>query len=337
MESSRVIVVTVTYGMRWKFLSQVVIAVMKDPCVMELVIVDNGSKNKEEIEKGVEEYGDKVTILRQEKNIGSAGGFALGLSYARHTIADFVFMLDDDNVPEEGASEQFLETRKMFADKNIVLCGNRSNGKGNQDYFYKRENVKRKLVKTFFEVFSFRKIAHFLQLTFKLPTNKSLHTTFIPVVPNESFIYGGSFIPMEAVRAAPLPDADLVLYGDDIEYSWGIKDLGYSSYLCALPHIYDIDSSFGDSHILGLYDPKTQPFKVYYRIRNMVRISVRSSSQNRVVLFISILFWVKGLSILALCKYGFTRTYWKRYWLILQAVYGGYVPNATVPIEAELP
>ena len=30
-----------------------------------------------------------------------------------------------------------------------------------------------------------------------------------------------------AVREAPLPDASLILYGDDIEYSWGIKKLGY--------------------------------------------------------------------------------------------------------------
>jgi GT2 family glycosyltransferase len=337
MDSSSVTVVTVTYGMRWDFLSQVVLAVMKDPHVSKLVIVDNGSKNKEEIEKGVEVYGDRVVILRQEKNIGSAGGFAVGLNYARGTESDFVFLLDDDNVPEEGAIAQFLETRKLFADKNIVLCGNRSNGKGNQDYFYQIRTIRGKSVKTFFEVFSFSKVIHFLKLIFRIHKDTSLRRTFIPVVPNESFIYGGVFMPIEAVKAAPLPDADLILYGDDIEYSWGVRDLGYNSYLCALPHIYDIDSSFGDSHILGLYDPKTQPFKVYYRIRNMVRISVRRSSQNGFILFLSILFWVKGLSLLAFCKYGFTYTYWKRYWLIVQAVYGGYVPSAKVPAEAVLP
>jgi hypothetical protein len=68
----KVTAVTIMYGDRWKFLSQVVEAVMRDPYITTFVIVDNGSKNEMEIKEGVKVYGDRVVVLRQEKNLGSA-------------------------------------------------------------------------------------------------------------------------------------------------------------------------------------------------------------------------------------------------------------------------
>ncbi|OIO31237.1 hypothetical protein AUJ77_00300 [Candidatus Nomurabacteria bacterium CG1_02_43_90] len=309
---------------------------MNDPYVTKLIIVDNGSKNKKEIEEGVKKYGDKVVILRQEKNIGSAGGFARGLAYARGVACDYIFMLDDDNVPEEGAIEKFLELRKLFLNEKVVLVGSRPLLLGNTDIFYKKIITDTSLKFTFFEVFSFAKFFNFLKL-FR-STKGLIRGTLIPIVPNESFIYGGAFIPIEAVREAPLPDASLVLYGDDIEYSWGIKKLGYESYACIRPRINDASVTFSDgSHISGLFDPGTEIFKVYYRIRNMVRISIRTTTQAQTILFLNIIVWTSGLCILGMFKYGVNRNYVRRIRIILQAVYGGYEVNYRTPKEAELP
>lgn len=334
---NRVVVVTVTYGNRWRFLSQVVEAVMKDSYVTKLVIVDNGSKNKQEIENGTKEYGNKVIVLRQEKNLGSAGGFAVGLDYVRGLDCDFVFTLDDDNLPEEDAIEKFLENRKLITEEKVVLVGHRINLPGATDFFYK-ESIKDQQPKgTFFEVFSLNKIRNFFNLT-KSPKVTITKNITSYIMPNESFVYGGAFIPVDAVRNAPLPDASLVLYGDDIEYSWGIKRLGYSSYACYSPKIFDIELSFGDgSQVVGLFDSTTQLFKVYYRIRNMVRISIRNTKQNQIMLLLNIIIWMTGLCILGFLKYCFNKSFLKRIKIILQAVYDGYVPNSKVPDEAKLP
>lgn len=333
----RVTVVTIMYGDRWKFLSQVVEVVMKDVRVTKLIIVDNGSKNKEEIENGVEGYGDRVVILRQEKNLGSAGGFAVGLDYARGTDCDFVFILDDDSVPEDGAISLFLETLRFFPDKKIVLHGNRVNIPGNEEYFHYLHLVNKTSNKTFFEVFSFEKIIYFLEMFITGGKKNTKSKIFVPIIPNNGFVYGGTFLPIEAVQEAPLPDASLFLYGDDLEYSWGVMNLGYKVYLCFSPKIYDVDLTFGEgSHVFGLFDPKTLSFKVYYRIRNMVRISARNSPQGRVVLFLNVFVWILGLCLLGIFKYGPTRTYFKRVKLIVQAVYGGYIKSAKIPKEAQL-
>lgn len=333
----RVTAVTIMYGDRWKFLSQVVIAVMRDPYITKLVIVDNGSSNEKEIANGVKEYGNRVTVLRQDKNLGSAGGFAVALNYARSTDCDYVFILDDDSVPEEGTIMSFMEIIRFFPNRKVVLSGSRDNVLENKEHFYKPSIPDDKPRGTFFEVFSIKKFVNFIRLL-DPRKRKIKRGPFIPIIPTEGFIYGGAFIPMEAVREAPLPDASLFLYGDDIEYSWNIKKLGYESYLCSKPRLYDVDLTFGtsSSHVFGQFEVSTLPFKVYYRIRNMVRLSIKHSMQSPPILFLNIFFWMLGLFILGLFKFGPTVTYLARAKLMTLAVYAGYFPNSRVAKDLEL-
>lgn len=326
---SRVTAVTIMYGDRWHFLSQVVEAVMKDPHIVTLVIVDNGSAHPGQINKGVEAYGERVVVLEQGKNLGSAGGFAVGIEYARKTECDFVLLLDDDSVPQEGIVETFIEILKLIPEQKVVLSANRYKVLNNSEVFYQPALLSDSPRGTFFEVFSRKKMAYFLKL-FLSQKKRITRGPFIPIIPTEGFIYGGAFIPIEAVRKAPLPDASLFLYGDDIEYSWNIKNLGYHSYLCATPKLDDIDLTFGEngSHIFGQFDPKTAPFKVYYRIRNMVRLSRKHTKQGKIELFANIFLWMVGLFTLGLFKVGPTKTYFNRVTLMSEAVIAGYYPNS---------
>lgn len=325
----KVTAVTIMYGNRWKFLSQVVIATMRDPHITKFIIVDNGSQNKEEIENGVREYGDRVQIVRQEENLGSAGGFAVALDHARRTECDYVLILDDDSVPEEGTIMSFMEIVRLLPDRKVVLSGSRDNVLDNKEHFYKPSIPDDKPRGTFFEVFSFKKFMHFLKLLD--PRKKKMKRgPFIPIIPTEGFIYGGAFLPIEAVRDAPLPDASLFLYGDDVEYSWNVKKLGYESYLCSKPRLYDVDLTFGanGSHIFGQFEPETLPFKVYFRLKNMVWLSRRHSKQLKPVLFLNIVVWVLGLFILGFFRFGFTANFWSRIVLMIKAVVAGYYPKS---------
>ncbi len=335
----RVAVLTVTYGNRWQFLQQVVDAVMKDEHVRQLVVVDNGSFNENEIREGVKKYGERVHVIRNEKNTGSAGGFARGIEYVRTIECEYVLMLDDDNTPEEGSIGTFLEHMKAFQYKKVILVGNRVNIPGNEDVFYSNEKPRAHSKGTFFDVFSFKKIVHLFSLSTGQELHKKRHHSEpLSIVPNESFVYGGAFIPFEAVVRAPLPDKDLILYGDDIEYSWGIKRLGYESYVCYSPKIYDLDMSFGEgSQAVGVMSPDTQDFRTYYRVRNMIRISRRNTSQMPPVLFLNIVVWITGLIMLGAIRYGVSRDYIKKIVLVKRAFLAGYFPHMKAPHSAQLP
>lgn len=332
--SETVIAVTVTYGDRWEFLSRVIDAVINDSHLARFIIVDNGSKNREEIEKVQRTYPDKIEVIRTENNVGSAGGFAIGLARARDMSCDFVLMLDDDNVLEPDALQTYIRNYNYIEGKRVI-SGFR---KDIQDAsIFETLPSREPFKKTFFDVWNVRKFGLFISRLFRYK-QQLVYMGFAPIVPTRGFVYGGSFLPIEAVREAPLPDKELVLYGDDVEYSWGILGAGFASYLCNSPIIHDVDMSFEEGdHILGLFNPKTRPFKVYYRIRNMVRISLRNSKQTKFGLHTSVAIWILGLFILGIVKYGFTRNTIGRIRLVIQAVYGGYVAHARVPAAAHLP
>lgn len=335
---SPVVVLTVTYGRRWKYLSHVVESVMNDKHVRKLIIVDNGSLDHEHIENGTKKYGDRVEIIHLERNMGSAGGFAAGIERARKEECDYVFMLDDDNVPEDGAIGMFLHRLEDMANEKIVLVGNRVDIPGNDTFFYGNRKPAKKVAGTFFNIFSYAKLFNFFSLLFREDSFQRKEGEMKDMVENESFVYGGSFIPIAAIREAPLPDKDLVLYGDDLEYSWGIKKLGYASYACLSPKIHDIDMSFGEgSQVTGLFDPKAPAFKTFYRIRNMVLISRRNTSQSRPALFVNIAVWIVGLTILGIARYGIGKYIFFKLKVIFLAVYYGYFPSFVVPKFASLP
>ena len=342
MPHPQVIVLTVTYGKRWNFLLQVITATMKDPHVTKLIIVDNGSKNKEEIVQGTKEYGERIVVLRQERNLGSAGGFALGLAYVRTLEGDFVFLLDDDNVPEDGAISTFLDLYKLFPDEKVVLVGNRVGINMTQNFFYDPPTESDSSEKRMFELFRFSRFLKKVSSFFDIGNKKQKIIPFTPVVPLVGFAYGGSFIPLSIVCRAPLPDASLVLYGDDSEYSKGISRLGYGIYLCAEPRIHDVDVTFisgGNVHqrVPNSFNKKTPAFKVYFSIRNMVRISIFYRHWSNPLLFLKIVIWTFVLCIRGFLTSGYNHFYRQRVALIIRAVYGGYRLGARIPEEAMLP
>ncbi|MEZ4103677.1 MAG: glycosyltransferase family 2 protein [Candidatus Paceibacterota bacterium] len=333
----KVTVITVVYGTRWPLLKQVADACLSDSQVITFVIVDNGCKDAEAMDEYVRQHGERVVILRQEKNIGYSGAINKGIVYAQETDCDFVFVLDDDSVPEEGAIDHFVTNLQFFKDRKVILVGNRVNVPGNKDIFTSRPLQDKPPRGTLFEVFSFRKLINAFKLI--LGIKPSTKNPFIPIVPTEAFVTGGTFLPIEVVREVEPPDASMFIYGEDLDYAWRIRKLGYQSYACARPIITDIDMTFPSYgyHIFGLFDPDTPTYKVYYRMRNAVRISKRHTDQWLIVLILNVVVWYVGLCLIGLIKWGPSRTYLGRAWLIARALYTGFVPETPMPKSVVTP
>lgn len=328
----KVIVVTVTYGNRFLYLKQLIDSLVEDEYVSKIIIVDNGSYNYDEIKKEEDRHKEKIQVIRLEKNAGSAVGFARGLEQAQKEEGTHVFLLDDDNVPEVGALKMFKDTlTDLGENKNIVLCGNRNNLVGSDRYFFERIDVDPLF--TFFDILNLKKIKSFFQTDTELS-----HISHKDRVAVDSFAYGGTLLPIDSVKRAPLPDESLVLYGDDTEYSWNIKKLGLTIYACSTPKISDVDLTFGqDTHITGLFDEKTKSFKVFYRIRNMVYLSIKHSRQPKVMLYLNMAVWMTGLLLIGAWKKKINKTYFRRVRLITLAIYAGFYPQKPIPEGVSLP
>ena len=334
---TKVTVVTVVYGSRWKLLEQVAQACLGDAQVVQFIIVDNGCADSVAMDAYAAQYGSRVTILRQTKNIGYSGAINRGLTKAREFDSDFVFVLDDDSVPEVGAIDHFMRNLALFGDRKVILVGNRVDVPGNKDIFTSRPLHDKPPRGTLFEVFSFRKLVNVLKLLLAI-TPRTDHP-FIPVIPTEAFVTGGTFLPMSVVQEVEPPDETMFIYGEDLDYAWRIRRLGYQSYACARPIIRDIDMTFPDygDHVFGLFNPKTPAYKVYYRMRNAVRISLRHSDQGRFVLACNVIVWYFGLCLIGLYKWGLTKNFFTRARLVAVALYTGFVPKTRMPVAVVTP
>ncbi len=334
----KVSAVVVVYGSRWNLLRQVLDATLKDKRITNLIIVDNASINQEEMLEYSKTYPDIIYIIRNEKNIGYSPAINKGLNYIRNTDCDYVFVLDDDCVPEDNYLDYFIQNLELFPNKKVILSANRENVPGYREIFFDKIDRNNNVKGTIFEILTFKNIFNFIKNY--LYTKNKKKECFLPIIPTSSFVTGGSFLPIEAVKEAPLPDPSLFMYGEDLQYSWGIKKLGYDSYLCYRPKIKDIDMTFDvnmkNSHIFGLFDKKTPDYKVYLRLRNSIRISIKNTYQNKLVLFINIIFWFLGLLILNLLKYGLNKFFIYRSKIVLQALKDGY-SNNPIPNNIKTP
>ncbi|MES2876035.1 MAG: glycosyltransferase family 2 protein [Patescibacteria group bacterium] len=80
------------------FLAESIDSLLAQTVTCTVIVVDNGSKDQSiEI---LEAYGDKVTILRNEKNLGFSGGVNTGIRYALKNDYDAVALLNNDAVAD---------------------------------------------------------------------------------------------------------------------------------------------------------------------------------------------------------------------------------------------
>lgn len=132
-------VVTVTYGDRFKLLQRVVSSALENG-VGKVIIVNNGSatKSSKAIQNLELTSSGKVSVVTLPENRGSAAGYKTGLKYAlKCTKCEYVWLLDDDNRPAEGALEelfnQYSKLNNVIASDILALASMRKDWKSHKE------------------------------------------------------------------------------------------------------------------------------------------------------------------------------------------------------------
>ena len=100
----KIVSIIVTYNNRYKFVEKVVNSCFNEG-VSLVIIVDNASEVDSELYfVQLEKNDNRIRLIRNDINLGSAGGFKVGISFLFKNIKeDFVWLLDDDNVRQYGS------------------------------------------------------------------------------------------------------------------------------------------------------------------------------------------------------------------------------------------
>ncbi len=208
-----------------------------------IIVVNNASTDGTEfylnLWKEIKEDFEKI-ILNLKENIGGSGGFYEGLKQSLNYEAEWVWVSDDDAIPELNALEaayDYLESRKNDLNKISAICGQVINY-GNIDINHRKNYIA-----------------------------KGIHINEIPISESEyqkkefelnAFSYVGTIISRVKMEQVGLPLRDYFIWWDDTEHSLRLSKVGKIICVPGIRIHHDVGN--------GKFEIS---WKTYYGFRNM--------------------------------------------------------------------
>ncbi|RYZ99448.1 MAG: glycosyltransferase [Sphingobacteriaceae bacterium] len=297
----KVSAVTVTYGNRWEFLSEVIKRLLSFNNITNVIVVNNASPYS--VKDKVASLNDtRITVIDCEENLGSTGGYKLGMACAHKKDVDFVWLLDDDNLPEEGALDALLTTWDELdaADNKKALFCLRTDrphhihiaqGQSPSRYYLIPDN--------FLNFTILRPFGKFLKLADKFKKNRRYQNR--AEMPYAS--YGGFFFHKTMIDLIGYPDEKFYLYFDDAEYTYRVTTTGGKVWLVPGSIVNDIDHSYQVNYkrkFLHSIHLDLWNYRTYYMTRNGMYFNKQNALKTPVIFKINkwlFMCWLKFLSI----------------------------------------
>ncbi|MCL3817235.1 glycosyltransferase [Aeromicrobium wangtongii] len=260
----RIIGVTVTYGDRHAYCLDAVAAFFRNG-IDEVVVISNGSSHRSLAALRASERTDpRLTVLHTEDNRGSAPAFAEGLCEALAREAEWVWILDDDNIPEDNALAEALHLVRSQPDPTLVAVSCVRDTDESHALLLSGVSPDAAFPPpgAFFGVDVLRRTR------VARPPERSMREECIrlPQAP-----YGGLLLSRQAVEVCGLPRADFVLYFDDVEYTRRLVASGVILILAPGARIHDQGQKWADHRGRTYLDAmimSADKRKIYYSYRN---------------------------------------------------------------------
>lgn len=289
--------VVVTYGNRFHLLRQVIDALLREK-VSRIIVVDNNSheESRKLLQEREQELQGLLTVIYLQENTGSAGGFKAGLEKAyKCSDCEYIWLLDDDNVPEINALEIltsfWINYARVGNEKSLCLLSYRGiNPTYKQLAMLDSSSIEPLIgsINAFmgfnvFRIFEKRNRSKLFVADIdeqKIPVHKS-HGR-VPVAP-----YGGMFFHKSLLDVIGYPDERLFLYGDDYEFSYRIVRNHGEIVLLIDSRITDIDISENK----GRESNEQNLFRLYYNTRNLAYFQKKVAENHWVYNLNRMIFW----------------------------------------------
>lgn len=191
--NERILAIVVTYN-RLEFLKRCVQALLSQTFKdFDILIINNGSTD------GTKEWLDTLpdSIIRiHQDNFGGAGGFYTGQKYGMENNYDWVWMMDDDGVPDCRQLEYLknTSTRYRLSVLNPLVCD------------INNHNI--------------------LSLNGESKSKYQLNE----VTKEVTCPFNGTFIHRRAIEKAGFIKKEMFIWGDEVEYRQRLRNFGFEMY-----------------------------------------------------------------------------------------------------------
>ena len=195
--------VVLTYNRKALLLECLRALVAQTRPVERIVVVDNASTDGTPEAVRAAGLGERVELVRLERNLGSSGGFHRGIAVAREGDADWLWVMDDDAEPLPDALERLLAAPAAADPGTAVLATAVVDPDG---------AIEARVQRGFFR-----------GRMRPLPREAYVPGT-APEVDYVSFV--GMLVRGDCARATDPPKADFFIWGDDLEYCLRLRRCG---------------------------------------------------------------------------------------------------------------
>lgn len=266
------IVVIVTYGDRRALLRQVLDALPAQG-VDRVVVVDNGARwpVKDDLTAA---YGDFLDVVEMGANTGSAKGFATGIQRALDIGAEYVWLLDDDNRSRGDTLGLLREvyTSAVLSTPRDRLAVVASRAQFNVDVDMGVASHRINPSANSFRRFHVRDIPY--KLWRRMPLGRPRVRGALPAtICLDVAPYSGLLYHRDLISVIGLPNADFVLYGDDLEFTYRITQNGGKILLVTAARLDDLEFSWWNvktrfrNSFTGILKGEGD-FRAFYSMRN---------------------------------------------------------------------
>lgn len=271
---SSIFAVTVTYGENQHLVRQVLLSLLKDSAIGKIVLVTNGVPWN--VEALVHELGpDQIEAVELNDNRGSAGGYAAGIKRAYELGAEFIWLLDHDNVPQDRALSEllaaYIRLNQKFSKDSLAVVAYRPLHHGDIASGVPESRVK-------WRPSSFWGF-HIFDVPYKIwrrtPWGRPSLRGALPTEIDASVaMFGGLLFHREVVEKHGLPREDFVLYADDSEFTHRIVRKEGALRIITSAQVDDIDASWyvqeGYGNTFDRWLKGGSDLRIFYCARNHV-------------------------------------------------------------------
>jgi GT2 family glycosyltransferase len=259
----RVITVVLTYN-RKALLAQCLEAVARQtrPCDA-IFVVDNASTDSTAAFVK-EHWADKVSLFRLPVNIGAAGGFNASLRIAFQHEADFIWMMDDDVIPDDDCLEGLLAADRALKERGVSRAFLVPTAWTPEGHTTNVPEIDRRHNDLAYENWT-----------------ALLDLNLVPVT-RATFV--GILLPRETVARHGLPIADMFMWGDDTEYTVRITKAA-PGFIAGRSKVCHIRALSGSLSILTENDPVRVRYHKLH-IRNLFYTAYRHHGKRAALGFI---------------------------------------------------
>ncbi len=188
--------VVVTYNRKHLLAKCIESLLAQKAAACDIIVVDNASTDG--TEEFISEVHPHIIYINTGKNLGGAGGFQTGVREAVRRGYAYIWMMDDDTIPESTALEKLLAADKELAGKWGFL----SSAAYWTDGSICRANIQKKTI--------FR---HVRKSSYQKPLEQIKMCSFVSLLVRSS-----------VVKDVGLPIGEYFIWTDDYEYTGRISD-----------------------------------------------------------------------------------------------------------------